>query len=117
MRGLFASEASLTEGPEVVISVRGRNRFVVMVIEQFQYLRACQLEVVLAEARTDLAAGRWNPLRPPGQHPPPITKVSEVAVGQVPSFRSSRAITSRWIWLAPSKIWVSLASRNIRSTG
>jgi len=32
-------------------------------------------------------------------------------------FRSSRAMTTRWIWLVPSKIWVSLASRIMRSTG
>ena len=30
---------------------------------------------------------------------------------------SSRAMTTRWIWLVPSKIWVSLASRIMRSTG
>ncbi len=29
----------------------------------------------------------------------------------------SRPITIRWIWLVPSKIWVTLASRNSRSTG
>ena len=29
----------------------------------------------------------------------------------------SRPMTIRWIWLVPSKIWVILASRIIRSTG
>ena len=31
--------------------------------------------------------------------------------------KRSRLITSRWIWLVPSKIWVTLASRMYRSAG
>ena len=33
------------------------------------------------------------------------------------SLPSERLITRRWIWLVPSKIWVTLASRMKRSTG
>ena len=58
-RGVSAIEAALADEPEAVISVRGKNRFVVMPIEQFQYLRECELEAALAETRADLAAGRF----------------------------------------------------------
>ncbi len=58
-RGVAAIEAALADEPEAVISVRGKNRFVVMPIEQFQYLRECELEAALAETRADLAAGRF----------------------------------------------------------
>lgn len=58
-RGIAAIEAALADEPEAVISVRGKNRFVVMPIEQFHYLRECELEAALAETRADLAAGRF----------------------------------------------------------
>ena len=37
--------------------MRGKERFAVMDIVQYHYL--CELEVALAEARADLAAGRF----------------------------------------------------------
>ena len=58
-RGVSAIEAALTHGTEALISVRGQNRFVVMPIEQFQYLRECELEAALAQTRSDLAEGRF----------------------------------------------------------
>ncbi len=38
--------------------VRGKDRFVVMDLPHYQYLRECELEAALAQARADLAAGR-----------------------------------------------------------
>ena len=63
-RGVSDIEAALAHDPEAVISVRGKNRFVVMPIEQFQYLRECELEAALAETRADLASGRCLRLSP-----------------------------------------------------
>ena len=40
-----------------------------------------------------------------------------VCIRPEPSLPSERLITIRWIWLVPSKIWVTLASRMNRSTG
>jgi PHD/YefM family antitoxin component YafN of YafNO toxin-antitoxin module len=57
-KGVSALEAELAERSEAVITVRGKNRFVVMSIEQYNYLRECELEAALLEARADLAAGR-----------------------------------------------------------
>jgi hypothetical protein len=57
-KGISAIEAALAERPEVIVSVRGKDRFVVMEIEQYHYLRECELETALAETRADIVAGR-----------------------------------------------------------
>lgn len=57
-KGVAAIEAMLEQQPEAVISVRGKERFVVMELAQYHYLRECELEAALAETRADLAAGR-----------------------------------------------------------
>lgn len=58
-KGVAAIESALAEHSEAIVSVRGKKRFVVMDIAQYHYLRECELEVALAEARADLAAGRF----------------------------------------------------------
>ena len=57
-KGVAAIEAVLAEQPEAIVSVRGKDRFVVMEIAQYHYLRECELETALAETRADIAAGR-----------------------------------------------------------
>ena len=57
-RGVAAIEAMLEQQSEAVISVRGKERFVVMDLAHYHYLRECELEAALAETRADLAAGR-----------------------------------------------------------
>jgi PHD/YefM family antitoxin component YafN of YafNO toxin-antitoxin module len=58
LKGVAAIEAALTDQPEAIIAVRGKERFVVMDIAHYHYLRECELEAALAETRADLAAGR-----------------------------------------------------------
>ena len=58
-KGISAIEAALAERPEAIVSVRGKDRFVVMEIEQYHYLRECELEAALSESRADIAAGRF----------------------------------------------------------
>lgn len=57
-KGVAAIEAILEQQPEAIISVRGKDRFVVMDLEHYHYLRECELDAALAETRADLAAGR-----------------------------------------------------------
>ncbi|MCB2182236.1 MAG: hypothetical protein KQH63_09440 [Desulfobulbaceae bacterium] len=57
-RGVASISEQLAEAPEAVITVRGKKRYVVMDIEQYQYLRECELEAALLEAREDIEAGR-----------------------------------------------------------
>lgn len=57
-KGIAAIKAALAEQPEAVLSVRGKDCFVVMELSHYHYLRECELEAALAETRADLAAGR-----------------------------------------------------------
>ena len=41
------------------MSVRGKDRFVVMDLEHYRYLRECELAAALAESQADLAEGRF----------------------------------------------------------
>jgi predicted transcriptional regulator len=58
-KGIAAIEAVLADRPEAIVSVRGKDRFVVMDIAQYHYLRECELEAALAETHADVAAGRF----------------------------------------------------------
>lgn len=56
-RGIAAIDSALAHDPEATIAVRGKARYVVMPIEQFNYLRECELEAALAQTRAELASG------------------------------------------------------------
>lgn len=58
VRGVAAIESILATQPEATISVRGKDRFVVMDMAHYHYLRECELEAALAQSRADLAEGR-----------------------------------------------------------
>ena len=58
-RGVAAIEALLATQPEAMISVRGRERFVVMDMAHYHYLRECELDAALAQSQEDVAAGRF----------------------------------------------------------
>lgn len=58
VRGVAAIESVLATQPEATISVRGKDRFVVMDMAHYHYLRECELEAALAQSRADMAAGR-----------------------------------------------------------
>ena len=58
-KGVAAIVAALSQAPEAIVSVRGKDRFVVMELAHYQYLRECELDAALAETRADLAAGRF----------------------------------------------------------
>jgi hypothetical protein len=57
VRGIAAIEEALTEQTEATISVRGKQRFVVMEMAQYHYLRECELEAALMQSRADVSAG------------------------------------------------------------
>ena len=57
-KGIKTINEKLTDSPEAIITVRGKKRYVVMDIKHYQYLRECELEAALMEAKSDLEAGR-----------------------------------------------------------
>ena len=58
-RGVTAIEESLAHNTEALVSVRGKDRFVVMEVAQYHYLRECELDAALAQSQADVAAGRF----------------------------------------------------------
>jgi PHD/YefM family antitoxin component YafN of YafNO toxin-antitoxin module len=58
-KGIAAIEAALASEQEAIVSVRGKDRYVVMDLAHYHYLRECELEAALAQTRADLAAGRF----------------------------------------------------------
>jgi hypothetical protein len=58
-RGVAAFEEVLARQPEALISVRGKDRYVVVEVAQYHYLRKCELDATLAQSRSDEAAGRY----------------------------------------------------------
>lgn len=56
-RGISRIDEITSNGDEAIITVRGKQRYVVVTVEQYNYLRECELEAALAETRGDLDRG------------------------------------------------------------
>ena len=59
-KGIACFEESLANQPEAMITVRGKESFVVMKIDHYPYLREMELEAALYESQQDIAAGRFS---------------------------------------------------------
>ena len=59
VRGVAAIEEALNGQSEASISVRGTQRYVVMEMAHYHYLRECELDAALVQSRSDIAAGRF----------------------------------------------------------
>ena len=59
-KGISDIERLLQEAQEVVISVRGKPRYVVMDLAHYDYLCECEIAAAWAQAREDVAAGRYR---------------------------------------------------------
>ncbi len=59
-KGVSAVEARLKEDDEVIISVRGKERYVIVDIEKYARMREYELAAALQEARADVEAGRYT---------------------------------------------------------
>jgi len=57
-KGVAAIQSELEEQTEAIISVRGQQRFVVVDIAHYHYLRECELSAALSESKADIEAGR-----------------------------------------------------------
>ena len=56
-RGVSRLDEVTAESGEAGISVHGKRKYVVLSVEEYAYLRECELEAALAESRRDLEAG------------------------------------------------------------
>ena len=57
-RGVATIHEALKHQDEAMISVRGRERYVVMDIDTYNQLRVCELEAAYYQSQRELAAGQ-----------------------------------------------------------
>ena len=57
-RGVTLLEEALQQDDEVIISVRGKSKYVVMDLEHYNYLRECELEAALIETHKEIEEGK-----------------------------------------------------------
>ena len=58
-RGVSVINEATSNGNEAIITVRGKNQYVVIPIETYNYLRECELEAALYESENDLKNGNF----------------------------------------------------------
>lgn len=57
-KGITSIDEAVKEQGEAVISVRGKDRYVVMDMQTYNRLRVCELEAALYQARREVAEGQ-----------------------------------------------------------
>lgn len=57
-KGISVLERALRIDDEVIITVRGKEKYVIIDLKKYSKIREYELEIALLEARADLANGR-----------------------------------------------------------
>ena len=58
-KGVSVIQNNLAENQELVITVRGKEKYVVMDMKQYNYLRECELDAALHQAKSDYKSGNY----------------------------------------------------------
>lgn len=58
-KGVSVIESHLGENDELIITVRGKESYVVMNMEHYNYLRDCELEAALHQAKANVESGDY----------------------------------------------------------
>jgi prevent-host-death family protein len=58
-KGVRALDKNLQEEEEVIITVHGKDKYVVMDIERYNFLRECELEAAIMESIKDIENGDY----------------------------------------------------------
>ena len=59
-KGIRCLEESLDNAPETIITVRGKEKYVVMKMDQYQYFRDMELEAALFESQQDIKSNKFT---------------------------------------------------------
>ena len=59
-KGVSAISEATSDGSEAIITVRGKDQFIVLPIETYNHLRECELEAALFESKKDLENGNFT---------------------------------------------------------
>ncbi len=60
MKGATILQKRLKKADELVITVRGKESYVVLSMKQYEHFRQCELEQALTESQADLKQGRYT---------------------------------------------------------
>lgn len=60
VKGVSILEQMTVDQNEVIITVRGKSKYVVLTIDEYNYLRNCELETALVESQKDLQNGDFH---------------------------------------------------------
>jgi len=58
-KGISILNEETSSGDEVIITVRGKSKYVIIPIEKYNYLRECELEAALHESRKEIKDGKF----------------------------------------------------------
>ena len=58
-KGIGLLDKETSDGTEVIVTVRGKNKYVVLPIDKYNHLRECELEAALLETKRDLKEGKF----------------------------------------------------------
>jgi prevent-host-death family protein len=59
-KGVSVFNEETADGSEIIITVRGKNKYIVLPIEKYNYLRECELETALMETKRDIKEGKFT---------------------------------------------------------
>jgi prevent-host-death family protein len=59
VKGVSILEQAISSENEALITVRGKSKYVVLSIDEYNRLRECELEAALIDAKKDLAEGKF----------------------------------------------------------
>lgn len=59
-KGISAVESRLLVDEEVIVSVRGQDKYVIMDLEKYTKLREYELAIAIQEAKADVVAGNYT---------------------------------------------------------
>ncbi len=59
VKGVSILEQMTSDQNEAIITVRGKSKYVVLTIEEYNYLRDCELEAALVESKKDIKEGKF----------------------------------------------------------
>jgi PHD/YefM family antitoxin component YafN of YafNO toxin-antitoxin module len=58
-KGVSIIESNLDDSDELIITVRGKESYVVMDMNHYNYLRECELEAAIHQAKADVESGEF----------------------------------------------------------
>lgn len=58
-KGVTLLDDETSDGSEVIITVRGKSKYVVLPIDKYNYLRECELDTALLESQKDIKEGKF----------------------------------------------------------